>query len=61
MPDSETYIRLLDIAALSDAEEGIRQSLEDADVGRLSPVREFFAKFESGHPELMKKSPRTVH
>ena len=33
-----------------DAEEGIRQGLEDADAGRLCPVREFFAEFEARHP-----------
>src|SRR5271166_6182121 len=32
--DAEAYQRLLDIAARSDAEEGIRQGLEDAKKGR---------------------------
>jgi hypothetical protein len=43
-----------------DAEEGIRQGLEDARAGRLQPVREFFAEFEALHPELRKETPRTV-
>jgi predicted transcriptional regulator len=38
-----------------DAEEGIRQGLEDARQGRLRPVREFFAEFEAAHPELVSK------
>src|ERR1022692_4253329 len=32
--DAEAYQRLLDIAARADAEEGIRQGLEDAKQGR---------------------------
>jgi DNA mismatch endonuclease (patch repair protein) len=43
-----------DIAALADAEEGIRQGLKDANAGRLRPVREFFAEFEATHPVLQK-------
>lgn len=35
--DSEAYQRLLDIAARADAEEGIRQGLEDARAGRVRP------------------------
>jgi hypothetical protein len=42
----------LDDAAQADAEEGIRQGLEDARAGRLRPVREFFAEFEAAHAEL---------
>ncbi len=45
--DAEAYQRLLDIAAQADAEEGIRQGLEDAKEGKTRPVREFFAEFES--------------
>ena len=37
---------LLDIAARADAEEGIRQGLEDAKRGRVRPAREFFDDFE---------------
>jgi hypothetical protein len=36
-------------AAPADAEEGIRQGLEDANEGRIRPVREFFAEFEAAH------------
>ena len=45
--DAEGYQRLLDIAAQANAEEGIRQGLEDERNGRLRPAREFFADFES--------------
>jgi len=34
----------LDIAAQADVREGIRQGLEDAENGRLQPIREFFAE-----------------
>jgi prevent-host-death family protein len=47
--DAEAYQRLLDIAARADAEEGIRQGLEDAKKGRTRPAREFFAEFEAKH------------
>jgi len=42
----------LDIAAQADAEEGIRQGLEDEKNGRLQPIREFFAEFEATHDIL---------
>jgi len=47
--DAAAYQRLLDIAARSEAEEGIRQGFEDAKKGKTRPVREFFAEFESAH------------
>lgn len=47
--DAEAYQHLLDIAARADANEGIRQGLEDARKGKLRPVREFFAEFEAAH------------
>jgi prevent-host-death family protein len=47
--DAAAYQRLLDIAARADAEEGIRQGLEDERNGRLQPARELFAKFEADH------------
>jgi len=47
--DPEAYQRLLDIAAQADAEEGIRQGLEDERNGKLQPIREFFAEFEAAH------------
>jgi prevent-host-death family protein len=45
--DAEAYQRLLDIAAYSDAEEGIRQGLADSKEGKVRPAREFFDKFEA--------------
>jgi prevent-host-death family protein len=47
--DAEAYQRLLDVAALADAEEGIRQGLDDAKKGRTRSVREFFGEFEATH------------
>jgi prevent-host-death family protein len=45
--DAEAYQHLLDIAAHADAEEGIRQGLEDAKKGKTRGAREFFAEFEA--------------
>ena len=47
--DAEAYQRLLDIAALADANEGIRQGLEDLKKGKARPVEEFFKEFEAEH------------
>jgi prevent-host-death family protein len=47
--DAEAYQRLLDIAASADAEEGIRQGLEDAKKGKIRPAKEFFDEFEAEH------------
>jgi prevent-host-death family protein len=47
--DAAAYQRLLDIAALSDEDEGIRQGLEDAKKGKTRPVRKFFEEFEARH------------
>jgi prevent-host-death family protein len=47
--DAEAYQRLLDIAARVDAEEGIRQGLEDAKKGKIRPAKEFFDEFEAEH------------
>jgi prevent-host-death family protein len=44
--DAEAYQRLLDIAARADAEEGIRQGLQNAKEGKTRPAREFFRQFE---------------
>ena len=41
--------RLLDIAALADAREGIRQGLEDAHKGRGRSAGAFFREFEARH------------
>ena len=47
--DAEAYQRLLDIAASADANEGIRQGLDDAKKGRVQPARKFFEDFEAEH------------
>ncbi len=47
--DAEAYQRLLDIAAHANAEEGIRQGLENAKEGKLRPARQFFDEFEAAH------------
>jgi len=47
--DAGAYQRLLDIAARADAEEGIRQGMEDVKQGKVRPAREFFADFEAEH------------
>ena len=47
--DAEAYQRLLDLAAQSDAGEGIRQGLEDVKAGRVQAARSFFAEFEERH------------
>jgi hypothetical protein len=43
------YQHLLDIAALADASEGIRQGLEQAQQGKGCDAEEFFAEFEATH------------
>jgi prevent-host-death family protein len=45
--DAEAYQRLLDIAARADANEGIRQGLEEARSEKGRPVRDFFAEFRA--------------
>lgn len=47
--DAEAYQRLLDIAALADPREGIRQGLEDSRRGLVRDAEEFFAEFEAKH------------
>ena len=47
--DAEAYQRLLDIAAQADAEEGIRQGLDDAAHGRTRPAREVFDQIRRQH------------
>ena len=44
---SEIAQHKLDIAAMADANEGIRQGLEEARSGKGRPVREFFAEFRA--------------
>jgi hypothetical protein len=50
--EDEGHLRLLDIAARADSEEGIRQGLEDAMKGRIRPARTFFEAFEASHARL---------
>ena len=47
--DAEAYQRLLDIAAQADAEEGIRQGLEDVARGRTRPARKAFDEVRRRH------------
>ncbi len=47
--DAESYQRLLDIAAEANAEEGIRQGMEDVKYGRTRPAEEFFKEFRAKH------------
>jgi prevent-host-death family protein len=47
--DAQAYQRLLDVAARAEANEGIRQGLEDARKGKTRPAREFFSEFEAEH------------
>ena len=47
--DAEAYQRLLDIAAQADAEEGIRQGLEDLARGRARPARRAFDEIRRKH------------
>ena len=47
--DAAAYQRLLDIAAFADAEEGIRQGLDDVVQGRTRPGREAFDAIRRKH------------
>ena len=47
--DAEAYQRLLDIAARADAEEGIRQGLDDVAHGRTRPAREVSDEIRRKH------------
>ena len=47
--DAEAYQRLLDVAASADAEEGIRQGLDDVAYGRTRPAREVFDEIRGKH------------
>ena len=47
--DAEAYQRLLDLAASADAEEGIRQGLDDVAHGRTRPAREVFDEIRRKH------------
>jgi len=47
--DAEAYQRLLDVAARADAQEGIRQGLDDVAHGRTRPVRKAFDEIRRKH------------
>jgi prevent-host-death family protein len=47
--DAQAYQRLLDIAAQAEAEEGIRQGLDDVAHGRTRPAREVFDEIRRKH------------
>jgi prevent-host-death family protein len=47
--DAEAYQRLLDLAARADAEEGVRQGLEDVAHGRTRPAKEAFDEIRRKH------------
>ncbi len=47
--DAEAYQRLLDIAAAVDANEGIRQGLDDVARGRTRPAKEVFREIRRKH------------
>jgi prevent-host-death family protein len=47
--DAEAYQRLLDIAARADAEEGIRQGLDDVAHGRTLAARAAFNQIRRKH------------
>jgi prevent-host-death family protein len=47
--DAKAYQRLLDLAARADANEGIRQGLEDVANGQVRPAHEVFAAMRSRH------------
>jgi prevent-host-death family protein len=47
--DAESYQRLLDLAASADADEGIRQALDDMAHGRSRPAKEVFEDIRRKH------------
>src|ERR1700679_2754388 len=47
--DAEAYQRLLDLAARADAEEGMRQGLDDVAHGRTRPAKEVFDEIRRKH------------
>ena len=47
--DAEAYQRLLDIAAQTDAQEGIGQGMEDLKKGRVRPARQALEMFPRNH------------
>jgi len=49
---------LLRIPARVDAEEGIRQGLEDAKKRKIRPAKDFFDEFEAEHGYVVKIASR---
>jgi len=47
--DAEAYQRLLDVAASANAEEGIRQGLDDVAHGRTRPAKDVFDEIRRKH------------
>ncbi len=47
--DAEAYQRLLDIAARADAQEAIRQGLDDVTHGRTRPAKQVFDEIRRRH------------
>lgn len=47
--DAEAYQHLLDLAAEANAEEGIRQGLDDKAHGRTDPAKEVFDALRADH------------
>ena len=47
--DAETHQGLLDVAAGTDAGEGVRQGAEDTKKGRIRRAKKFFEEFEAKH------------
>jgi prevent-host-death family protein len=47
--DAEAYQRLLDVAASADADEGVRQSLDDVAHGRTRPAKDVFDDIRRKH------------
>lgn len=47
--DAESYQRLLDIGALADSREAIRQGLDEDRQGQGRDAEEFFAEFEAAN------------
>jgi hypothetical protein len=49
MRKAEADQRKLDLAAFNDADEGIRQGLEDLKKGKVRPAEDVLAEFEKRH------------
>ena len=49
LQDAESYQHLLDLAAQANADEGIRQGLEDMKTGQTRPAPEVFRELRAIH------------